>query len=63
MKLNREKVFLIMAKTCMTQKQLAEKSGISRHTLSGIMRGQECRSDTLGKICKALEVDPKELVE
>lgn len=62
MKLSKEKLFLCMAKACMTQGELADKAGMSRRTLSEIIHGRECRPDTLGRLSKALEVEPRELI-
>lgn len=63
MKVNEKKVFLCMAKSCMSQGQLAKKAGISRQTLTKLIRGHECRPDTLGRISKALDAEPQDLIE
>ena len=63
MKVNERKVFLCMAKSCMSQGQLAEEAGLSRQTLAKIIKGHGCRPDTLGKISKVLNVEPQDLVE
>ncbi len=47
----------------MTQKELADKSGVSRVTINGIYNGRTCSLESAGKIAKALGVDVRELLE
>ena len=63
MRLDKTKVLLRMADFSLNQKQLAGKAGISRQTLSAVMGGRNCRPELLGKIARALEVEPKEIIE
>lgn len=63
MRLDKRKMLLHMANFSISQKQLAEKAGISRQTLSAVMNGRNCRPELLGKIAKALEVKPEEIIE
>lgn len=63
MRLDKRKMLLHMANFSISQKQLAEKAGISRQTLSAVMNGRSCRPELLGKIAKALEVKPEEIIE
>lgn len=63
MRLSRSKVYLLMAKELVNQATLAETAGISRQTMSAVMNGRSCRPDLLGKIAKALGVDPEEIIE
>lgn len=63
MTLNRTKVSLLMAKLLLNQTALAQKAGISRQTLSAVMNGRSCRPELLGKISKALGVEPEEIAE
>lgn len=63
MKINEIKVLLLMADFSINQKQLAEIAGISRQTLSAVMNGRNCRPELLGKLAKALEVKPEEIIE
>lgn len=63
MRLNATKVHLFMAKQVINQATLATKAGISRQTLSAVMNGRNCRPELLGKISKALEVEPEEIIE
>lgn len=63
MRLSRTKIQLLMAKACTTQGTLADKAGISRQTLSAVMNGRSCRPELLGRIARALEVEPEEIIE
>lgn len=63
MRLNRTKVSLLMAKQTINQASLAAKAGISRQTMSAVMNGRNCRPELLGKISKALEAEPEEIIE
>ena len=63
-KLNLTKVKLAMATKCLSSRGLPEKTKITYPTLVPYLRGaREPKPETLGKIAKALEVDPAELIE
>ena len=63
MRIDRAKFAAELARNYMTQKQLAEKSGVSRATVNYIKPGKSC-SDSVGfKIAKALGVDVKGILE
>lgn len=63
MRLNRTKVSLLMAKQIISQAVVADEAGISRQTMSAVMNGRNCRPELLGKISKALGVEPEEIIE
>lgn len=63
MKLNQTRVKLIVAKLCINQVTLATMAGVSRQTISTVMNGRSCRPELLGKISKALGVEPEEIIE
>lgn len=63
MRLDSTKVSLLMAKREFTQAVLAEKAGTSRQTMSAVMNGRNCRPALLGKISKALEAEPEDIIE
>lgn len=63
MRLNRTKISLLMAKLLISQASLATRAGISRQTMSAVMNGRNCRPELLGKISKALGVEPEEIIE
>ena len=47
----------------LTRKAVAELAGISRQTMSAIAQRGTCEPITLGKIAKALGVDPADLIK
>ena len=47
----------------MTQKQLAEKAGVSRATVNYIKAGKNCSDEIGQKIAKALKVKLSEILE
>lgn len=61
MKVNESNLLIAMARKGINFIQLAEKSGISKTTISYIKNGKNCKPDVAGKIAKALEVDPEEI--
>ena len=63
MKLNKTKIQLKMAKLGINQQELAERAEASRQTISCVMNGRACRPELLGRIAKALEVEPEEIIE
>lgn len=63
MRLDKRRIQLIMAKLEIGQQSLADKAGISRQTLSAVINGRSCRPELLGKIAKALNVEPEEIIE
>lgn len=63
MKANREKLELAMAKACLLPSELAERAGMPRPTLNGVINGRNVRPATLGKVARALGVDVEELLE
>lgn len=63
MRLNRTKVSLLMAKLVINQATLADKAGVSQQTMSAVMNGRNCRPELLGKVSKALDVEPEEIIE
>ena len=63
MRVDKIKIMVIMAKKSLNQIQLAEKTGMSRGTLSTIINGKRCKVETVVRIADALEVDYKELLE
>ena len=63
MKISSVKIELLLARKNMTNKELAEKSGVCRQNISIIKKRGTCTPASLAKLAKALEVDPADLIE
>lgn len=63
MKINRQKLYLAMARACMSSAELPAAAGLPRTTVHNAIVGKNVRPATLGKIARALNVDPAELIE
>ncbi len=63
MEVNSKKLYLAMAKAGLNQSGLAAKADVSSRTIAAILNGRKCRADVLGRLSKALEVEPQDLVE
>lgn len=63
MRIDRIKLVTEMARQDMTQLRLAELTGVSRATISGIQNGRSCSSSTAVKIAIALNVPIEKLLE
>lgn len=63
MRIDRFKLTTELMRRDMTQKQLAEKAGVSRATVNGIKSGRSCSDEVGQKIAKALGVKVTEITE
>lgn len=63
MRIDRVKLVTELAKRDMTQKRLAEMSGVSRQTINYIRAGKSCTDEVGQKIAKALGVDVTEIMD
>lgn len=58
-----KKLWKLLIDRDMKKKDLAEKANISSYTLSKLNRGDNVNTDTLVKICKALDCQIEDIVE
>lgn len=63
MRIDRRKLVLAMLDSNQNVLQLAEKSGVSRVTISGVKCGKSCSKITAEKIARALNVPVENLIE
>lgn len=63
MKANRKKLELAMARACMTSAELSTAAELPRPTLYNVMAGRSVMPATLGKIARALGVDPEYILD
>ena len=61
MKIDVRKLNMMLARWCMALSDL--RSGSSPQTLTRIMRGEEVKPRTVGRIAKALSCEPEDIVE
>lgn len=63
MSVSYKKLWKLLIDWDMKKKDLAEKANISSYTLSKLNRGDNVNTDTLVKICKALDCQIEDIVE
>lgn len=62
-KVERKKLELAMARACMNSADLPAAAGLPRPTVQNAIVGKGIRPATLGKIARALGVDPVEIIQ
>lgn len=62
MRIDRVKLIAEMARQDITSIQLAEKSGVSRVTVSAVRGGKACSTSTADKIAQALGVPVESII-
>lgn len=63
MKLNVQKIKLILAEQELNQSDLAKKCGIKKQQINNVLLRGSCTLKTMGKIAKALGVPVQEIVK
>ena len=63
MKADRNKLELAMARACMNSADLPAAAGLPRPTVQNLIVGKNVRPATLGKVARALGVDPEYILE
>jgi putative transcriptional regulator len=63
MRINRKAMICMMLEKNMNINELAQKSNVSRGTISSIKSGKSCTDTTVGKIAKALNVPVEKLID
>lgn len=62
MKIDTNKLELAMARHCLSLGALAIKAECNVKTASKVLNGYETKPEAVGKIARALELDPAELI-
>jgi len=63
LKANKRKLELAMARSCMNTADLVSVAAMPEPTVKKVLSGRSVRPGTLGRIAKALGIDPAELVD
>lgn len=63
MKANKERLLIAMARACMNVQDIASKAEMPDMTVKNVLSGRCVRPRTLGKVARALGVDPAEISE
>lgn len=63
MVISSKKLMIAMAGREMRAADVADEAGLTRQTVSAIVHNGRCKPVTLGKIARALGVEPKDLVD
>lgn len=62
MRINKRKLKIAMANVCMNTADLQKVADIPRPTLDGAMQGKGVSPKTMGKIARALGIQPSEIL-
>ena len=63
MRADKNKLLLAMARACMNTRDVVRESGMPEMTVKNVIAGKGVKPATLGRVAKALNVDPAEIVE
>ena len=63
MKANKKALLLAVARACVGRKEISEKAGMPEMTVKNVLDGRSVKPATLGKVARALGVDPLEIME
>lgn len=58
-----EVIVCAMANSCLTPHEIAEAAGVSVNIVYRMRRGFLVKMDAFGKVCKALELDCKDVID
>lgn len=62
MKANRKALELAMARACASRREIAGKARMPEMTVKNVLDGRNVKPATLGKVARALGVDPLEIM-
>ena len=56
-------ILAAMTASCMSPKEIAQKSGVSVNIVYRMRRGYLVKMECFGKICRALEIEPANVLD
>lgn len=62
MKADRRLIEIAMARKCMTLKDIVERAQMPEPTVKNVISGRGVKPATLGRVARALNTDPEELI-
>lgn len=63
MRADREKLLLAMARACMNVRDVVRETGMPEMTVKNVISGKGVKPATLGRVAKALNIDPADIIE
>lgn len=63
MKANQKRLELAMTRACMNLPQVGEVANVPYQTMKNVWNGKNTKPATMGRIAKALGVDPADIIE
>ena len=63
MRADRRTLQLALARKCLTLKTLASAAQMPESTVKNVLYGRNVNTDTLGRVCRALDIDPADVVK
>lgn len=63
MRVDRKKLEIAMARSCVNAEDLQKATNMPRPTLNNVISGRNVRPGTIGKVAKALKIDVTEILE
>ena len=63
MRIDNHKLDLLLARRCMSRRDLRDCNGASPQTMQRIGKGEDIKPKTAGRIARALGVDVAEIIE
>ena len=63
MRVDRKKLEIAIARSCVNAEDLQKATNMPRPTLNNVISGRNVRPGTIGKVAKALKIDVTEILE
>lgn len=56
-------IIAAMTASCLSPKEIAQKAGVGVNTIYRMRRGYLVKMELFGRVCRALEIDPADLID